>query len=67
MMEYAKDEIFTIRYNIKKDELEYPIRKRIREKIKQNRVLSLFFLMGVIFTVADITLIYYFFSLFTKI
>lgn len=67
MMEYAKDEIFTIRYNMKKDKLEYPIQKKIREKIKQNKVLSLFFLMGVIFTVLDITFIYCFFSLLTKI
>ena len=67
MMEYAKDEIFTIRYNVKKDELEYPIRKRIREKIENHRVLSLFFIMGVVFTILDITMIYYFFSLLTKI
>lgn len=67
MMEYAKDEIFTIRYNIKKDELEYPIRKRIREKIRKNKVLSLFFMMGLTFIILDITFIYYFFSLLTKI
>ena len=63
MMEYAKDEIFTIRYNKKKDELEYPIRKRIREKIRKNRVLSLFFMIGLAFMILDIAFIYYFFSL----
>lgn len=67
MMEYAKDEIFTIRYNIKKDELEYPIRRRIGEKIRKNKVLSLFLMMGLTFMVLDITFIYYFFSLLTKI
>lgn len=67
MMEYAKDEIFTIRYNIKKDELEYPIQKRIREKIRNHKVLSLFLVMGATFTILDITLIYYFFSLLAKI
>ena len=66
-MEYAKDEIFTIRYNIKKDELEYPLRKRIRDKIRKHKVISLFFIMGIIFTMLDITLVYYFFSLLTKI
>lgn len=67
MMEYAKDEVFTIRYNIEKDKLEYPIQRTIREKIKQNKVLSLFFFMGVIFTTLDITFIYWFFSLLTKL
>lgn len=67
MIEYTKDEIFTIQYNIKKDKLEYPIQKTIREKMKQNKVLSLFFLLGIIFTVLDITFVYYFFSLLTKI
>lgn len=66
-MEYAKDEIFTISYNVKKDKLEYPLRKRIQERIRKNKVLSLFFIMGVTFTILDVTLIYYFFSLLTKI
>ncbi|MCI8482609.1 MAG: hypothetical protein HFJ27_06175 [Clostridia bacterium] len=67
MIEYAKDEIFTIRYNLKKDELEYPIQKRIKEKIKRHKVLSLFFTMAVIFCMADGILIYYFFLLLAKI
>lgn len=67
MMEYAKDEIFTISYNIKKDKLEYPIRKRIKEKIKQNKVLTLFFALGVIFSILNFVLIYYFFLLLEKI
>lgn len=66
MMEYAKDEIFSIRYNIKKDELEYPVRKRIKEKIKRNKVLSLFLVMGIIFSIMDCALIYYFFRLLAK-
>ena len=66
MMEYAKDEIFTIRYNIKKDELEYPIQKRIKEKLKKNKVLSLFFIMGLTFSIIDCALIYYFFKLLAK-
>lgn len=66
-MEYAKDEIFTIRYNVKKDKLEYPIRKRIREKIHNHKILSLFFMMGITFMILDITFIFYFFSLLTKI
>lgn len=67
MMEYAKDEIFTIHYPIKKDKREYPIQKKMREKIREHKVLSLFFLMGIIFTILDITFIYCFFSLLTKI
>lgn len=67
MMEYAKDEVFTICYPLKKDKLQYPIRKTIGEKIKRHKVLTLFFIMGMMFTMLDVIFIYYFFSLLTKI
>ena len=67
MIEYAKDEIFTIRYHLEKDRLKYPVRKRVKEQIRRHKVLTLFFMMGMMFTMLDIVFIYYFFSLLTKI
>lgn len=67
MMEYAKDEVFQISYNQKKDKLEYPLRKRIREIIKHNRILTLFLTLGISFSVVNFILIYNFFALLEKI
>lgn len=66
-MEYAKDEVFQISYNQKKDKLEYPLRKRIREIIKHNRILTLFLTLGISFSVVNFILIYNFFALLEKI
>ncbi len=67
MMEYAKDEVFQISYNQKKDKLEYPLRKRIRESIRHNRILTLFLTLGISFSVINFILIYNFFALLEKI
>jgi hypothetical protein len=66
-MEYAKDEVFTINYNEEKDKQKTPRKRGIKEKIKKNKIISLFFTIGIIFTVFDVTFVYYFFSLLTKI
>lgn len=67
MMEYAKEEVLTARYPIKKDKLEDGMKERIYSKIRQNKVLTLFFVMGFTFAILDVTFIYYFFSLLTKL
>lgn len=67
MMEYAKEEVLTARYPMKKDKLENGMKERIYNKIKQNKVLTLFFVMGFTFAILDVTFIYYFFSLLTKL
>jgi hypothetical protein len=64
-MEYAKDEVFTIKYNEEEDKLEYPKKSVTRGKMK--KILSIFFSIGIAFTIFDIAFIYYFFSLLTKI
>jgi hypothetical protein len=63
MMEYAKDEVFIINYSEEKDKHK----KAIRHKRKKNNIISLFFTMGIVFAIFDITFVYYFFSLLTKI
>ena len=67
MMEYAKEEVLTAGYPMKKDKLENGMKERIYSKIRQNKVLTLFFVMGVMFAILDVTFIYYFFSLLTKL
>ena len=66
-MEYAKDEIFSIRYNKKKDKLEYSFFKRLYNRILNNKFLSLLIIMGVIFSTINFTLIYWFFEILNKI
>ena len=61
-MEYAKDEVFSIQYNKKKDRLEYPFFKRITKRILNNRFLTLLISMGVLFSIINFTLIYFFFQ-----
>ena len=67
MMEYAKDEVFTVSYPIKRDKLGDKIKKGIYDKMKQNKVVVLFLAMGITFMILDLTFLYYFFSLLTKL
>jgi len=67
MMEYAKEEVLTASYGVKKDKLKVSIQGKICNKVKQNKIVALFLAMGITFMVLDLTFIYYFFSLLTKL
>lgn len=67
MMEYAKDEIFSVCYLKEKDKLKKSICRRVIKKIQKNKFLTLLFMMGTLFSILNFTLIYYFFILFSKI
>ena len=67
MMEYAKEEVLTASYGVKKDKLKVSIQGKICNKVKQNKIVALFLAMGITFIVLDLTFIYYFFSLLTKL
>ena len=67
MMEYAKEEVLTVGYGVRKDKLEVSIQGKICNKVKQNKIVALFLAMGITFMVLDLTFIYYFFSLLTKL
>lgn len=66
-MEYAKDEIFSITYNKKKDRLEYSLPIRMLKSIKQNKFITLLFTVGGIFGILDFIFIYYFFRILSTI
>lgn len=66
-MEYAKDEVFSIRYNKKKDKLEYSLFRRIVRRILNNKFMTLLITMGVLFSVLNFTLIYCFFEILSRI
>ena len=66
-MEYAKDEIFSIHYNEKKDKLEYSFFKRFFKRIFNNKFMTLLITMGIVFSVLNFTLIYSFFKVLSKI
>lgn len=66
-MEYAKDEVFSIRYNEKKDRLEYSFIRRVFNKILHNKFMSLLITMGIMFSILNFTLIYYFFDVLNRI
>lgn len=66
-MEYAKDEIFSIRYNEKKDKLEYSFFRRFLKRILNNKFMTLLITMGVLFSVLNFTLIYCFFDILSRI
>lgn len=61
-MEYAKDEIFNIRYNKFTDRLEYR-KKKNTNFIKEHKVVSAMVATVLIAIGIDIVLIYQFFSL----
>lgn len=66
-MEYAKDEIFSIRYNKKKDKLEYPFYRKAIKRVINNKFITILILMGVLFSVFNFILIYMFFDILSKI
>ena len=66
-MEYAKDEIFSIRYNKKKDKLEYSFFRRFLKRILSNKFMTLLIIMGVLFSTLNFTLIYCFFEVLSRI
>lgn len=66
-MEYAKDEIFSIRYNEKKDKLEYSFFRRFLKRILNNKFMTLLIVMGVLFSTLNFTLIYCFFEVLSRI
>lgn len=66
-MEYAKDEIFSIRYNEKKDKLEYSFFRRFIKRILNNKFMTLLIIMGVLFSALNFTLIYCFFEVLSRI
>lgn len=66
-MEYAKDEVFSIRYNEKKDKLEYSFFRRFFKRILNNKFMSLLITMGLVFSIINFTLIYCFFHVLSKI
>lgn len=66
-MEYAKDEVFSISYNKKKDKLEYPFYRRILRMIVNNKFMTLLITMGIMFSIINFTLIYCFFDILNRI
>ncbi len=66
-MEYAKDEIFSISYNEKKDKLEYSFFRRFVKRILNNKFMTLLIVMGVLFSTLNFTLIYCFFEVLSRI
>lgn len=62
-MEYAKDEVFSIRYNVDKDKLEYVKRHRYLNFIKKYKVMTLLISLGLAFSIINFVLIYNFFNL----
>ncbi len=62
-MEYAKDEVFSISYNEKKDKFG----KKILKQILANKFITLLITMGVLFSIINFTLIYWFFEVLNTI
>lgn len=66
-MEYAKDEVFSIYYNERKDKLEYSLKGNKVKKFFSDKFMTLLITMGVVFGVLDFSLVYYFFTILNKI
>lgn len=66
-MEYAKDEVFSIHYNEKKDRLEYSFFRRFLKRILHNKFMSLLIIIGVVFSILNFTLMYCFFEVLNRI
>ena len=65
-MEYAKDEIFQISYNERKDRLEIKHKnwtRKMKEKIKQNKLLSTVIISFMLFSGINIIMIYNFINI----
>ncbi|MCI9286841.1 MAG: hypothetical protein HFJ57_02495 [Clostridia bacterium] len=65
-MEYAKDEVFNIYYNEKKDKLEYSLKRKHMKNFFNDKFMTLLITMGIVFGVLDFSLIYYFFEILSK-
>ena len=67
-MEYAKDEIFNIRYNSKKGTVECGTKhkNKIIQFLKQSKWMSMFIILGIAFSIINCILIVDFFKLLTK-
>lgn len=62
-MEYAKDEIFQIRYNTTLDRLEMKPKRwtsRIKNKMKQHKLLTATLMAFVLFSIINVVMIYNF-------
>ena len=66
-MEYAKDEVFSIKYNSKKDKLEYKKTNKILNIIRKNRFITLLVIFGGLFSTINFILIYYFFNILNRV
>ena len=66
-MEYAKDEVFSIKYNSKKDKLEYKRTNKVLDIIRKNRFITLLIIFGGLFSTIKFILIYYFFTILNRI
>lgn len=66
-MEYAKDEVFSVYYNEKKDKLEYSLKGNHVKKFFSDKFMKLLITMGIVFGVLDFSLIYYFFRILNRI
>lgn len=62
-MEYAKDEVFSIRYNAEKDKLEFKHRHKLITFLRKYRVMTLLLSLGITFSIVNFVLIYNFFNL----
>lgn len=59
-MEYAKDEVYTVKYIKKEDEQKVEIQER-------NRFIFLLITLGVVFSIINFVLIFNFFSILSRI
>lgn len=69
-MEYAKDEIFQIRYNSQLNRLELGherIMKRAIKKIKKNKLLSTIIFSFILFSIINVIMIYNFLYILQKL
>ena len=62
-MEYAKDEIFSIRYKKKKDKLGDSKIHHFWKILRRNKFMTLLLSLGGLFSIINFILIYYFFAI----
>ena len=69
-MEYAKDEMFEVRYNTKLDRLvikKERMRSKVWRKIKKNKLLSITVSSFILFSIANFIMIYNFMKILQNI